>query len=152
MPEAHNNAMLRTRPVVKEDSATWLRLRCELWPDGIDDHASEVEAFFAGMLVEPEAVLVCEESRGKIVAFAELSVRKSLPNLAGVPVGYVEGLYVIPEFRGQGAARLLLRSSQDWARERSCMAFASDRADRLIIDPNFMKSDGGPHANSARED
>jgi aminoglycoside 6'-N-acetyltransferase I len=71
-------------------------------------------------LQEPLAVLV-----------AEPLIRFDLPGLQGKPVGYVEGLYVIPEARWRGVALKLLRAARHWSAERRCAAFASDRADRL---------------------
>lgn len=41
------------------------------------------------------------------------------------PVGYLEGIYVRPEYRRQGWARRLLEAGQDWARSLGCREFAS---------------------------
>lgn len=112
-------------------------MRCELWPDGISDHGPEIASFFAGALEEPMAVLVAESASDGMVGFAEISIRTDLAGYEGKRVGYVEGLYVPPEFRARGVARKLLRSSWTWAREQECVAFASDRAERIIIDPRF---------------
>jgi aminoglycoside 6'-N-acetyltransferase I len=125
------------RPARPDDAETWERLRCELWPDGREDHAEEIAAFFAGTTVEPDAVFIVEDPEGNAIAFAELSVRTNLPTLVGTRVGYVEGLYVVPEARGSGVTRALLRASRDWARRQNCAAFASDRAERVIIDKSF---------------
>ena len=125
------------RHVAGADAAVWEKLRCELWPDGADDHPGEIGQFFAGNLDEPIAVLVAENASGTIVAFAELSIRTDLAGLEGAPVGYVEGLYVIPEFRHCGIARKLLQASRGWAHTQKCVTFASDRAGRIIIDGSF---------------
>lgn len=66
----------------------------------------------------------------------ELSIRRDL-NGIGDAVGYVEGLYVMPAFRGRGIARKLLVEAKEWARRNGCDSFASDRADRIIVDPGF---------------
>lgn len=128
---------VKIRPVRVADAEAWEQSRCDLWPDGRADHAAEIAAFFAGTLDEPEAVLLAEDSEDKLVAFAELSIRTDLSSLIGARVAYVEGLYVVPEVRGRGIARQLLRASVDWARQQRCTAFASDRADRVIIDPRY---------------
>jgi aminoglycoside 6'-N-acetyltransferase I len=107
-------------------------MRRELWPDG-DDHDMEIGAFFAGSLIEPEAVLVAEDD-GLLIGMAELSLRRDVVGLEGKLTGYVEGLFVRPAFRGRSVASRLLRASQEWARELGCVAFASDRAGRLIVD------------------
>lgn len=124
------------RPIEPSDAATWERLRRDLWPEDPESHAVEIASFFAGSLAEPQAVLVAQEGPN-LVAFAELSIREEFPGLAGKRVGYVEGLYVTPAFRGRGIARTLLSASKSWARENHCDAFASDRAERIIVDPRF---------------
>jgi aminoglycoside 6'-N-acetyltransferase I len=131
---------MRIRPIEPSDAATWERLRSELWPVDAWTHAPEIEDFFAGKASEPEAVLVAEDDVGLIVGFAEFSIRTDIPSLEGRRTGYVEGLYVMPEFRSRGIARWLLVTARNWAREKRCAGFASDRADRLIIDRRFRNS------------
>src|SRR5215469_1831511 len=86
-------------PIAAENAADWTRLRCLLWPDGVEDHAAEIAAFFAGTLVEPVAVLAAIARDGNLCGFVELSIRSELPALKDNRVGYVEGLYVVPEAR-----------------------------------------------------
>jgi aminoglycoside 6'-N-acetyltransferase I len=127
---------IELREIRKEDEAEWLRLRNDLWPDGKNDHEEEIAKYFAGGLKEPVAVIVAERA-GKLIAIAELSIREDLEGYTGKKVGYVEGLYVEPECRGGNVAVLLLRAAQNWARENECVAFASDRAERIIVDPRY---------------
>lgn len=123
------------RDITSNDSSAWLAMRRELWPDG-DDHDVEIAAFFAGSLEEPEAVLVAEED-GLLIGVAELSLRRDVAGLEGKLTGYVEGMFVRPAFRGSGVGLRLLRASQEWARSRGCVAFASDRAGRVVVDWGF---------------
>jgi aminoglycoside 6'-N-acetyltransferase I len=109
------------------DALGWARLRQGLWPsDPPGDLAAEVEAFFAGTLAEPEAVLVAESSEGALVGFAELSLRPYAEDCTTTPVGYLEGWYVVPEVRGRGVGRALVTAAEAWAREQGCSEFASD--------------------------
>ncbi len=124
------------RPIAPSDAATWERLRRDLWPEDPESHAVEIASFFADTFPEPQAVLVAQDGPN-LIAFAELSIRDDIPDLARKRVGYVEGLYVTPAFRGRGIARTLLLASKSWARENHCDAFASDRAERIIVDPRF---------------
>jgi len=43
-------------------------------------------------------------------------------------VAFLEGLYVMPEARRQGAARALIDAVRAWARDRGCKELASDTA------------------------
>jgi len=124
------------RAARREDAETWRSLRNAHWPSGAEDHEREIAAFFAGTAAEPQAVFLAER-KGEVVAVMELSIRIDLASLVGVKVGYVEGFYIVPRCRGKGLARLLLRAAQEWSRKQGCTAFASDRAGRVIVDPNF---------------
>lgn len=126
------------REIRPEDAAEWLAMRRELWPDG-DDHDVEIAAFFAGLLKEPEAVLVAEDE-GLLIGVAELSLRRDVVGLEGKLTGYVEGLFVRSAFRGRGIALQLLRASQAWARRRECVVFASDRSGRVAVDRDFANA------------
>lgn len=128
------------REVRPEDGLIWERLRYELWPGEDETHGEVIAAFFQGGVQEPEAVLLAEEDGRAVIAFAELSVRTDLPGLEGQRVGYVEGLYVVPEMRSRGVARALLAATRSWARGRSCTHGASDRDDRVILDRSFTTS------------
>lgn len=132
----NSDAQMQIRPIRPKDGEDWLRLRCDLWPEGAEDHSGEIAAFFAGPATDPLAVFVAE-SGGRCIAIMELAIRENLPDHAGEKVGYVEGLYVVPEFRERNVAKHLLRAAQAWAREQQCVAFASDRAERLILDLRY---------------
>ena len=121
------------RPVTPDLAATWEAMRRGLWP-GSEEHGSEVAAFFKGSSTEPRAVFSAHDLSGAMIGFAELSIRFETAGLEQKPTGYVEGLYVIPARRKQAVARKLLRAARNWARDQGCVAFASDRADRVIID------------------
>jgi aminoglycoside 6'-N-acetyltransferase I len=130
---------LTIRPVKPSDAPQWEALRNELWPAPDGEHRGEIAGFFAHTRIEPESVLVVESDDRHVVAFAELSIRNDLTGLEGKAVGYVEGMYVIPERRNSGIARRLLQASRDWAYDHACEFFGSDRADRIIMDPSFRK-------------
>jgi len=142
--ENMNTATILIRSITPSDIPVWEELRCAHWPDGADDHAQEIAAFFAGTLEEPVEVLIAEDEEHTVIGFAELSIRTDLPGLDGHRGGYVEGLYIRPEFRGGNAARRLLQESRHWARQKGCTIFASDRAERIIIDRSFSR----PHTST----
>lgn len=61
------------------------------------------------------------------VGYAQCQLRRDyVEGCSSSPVGYLEGLYVVPAFRGQGIARALLAQCEKWAKSRGCAEFASD--------------------------
>lgn len=109
------------------DRDEWLVMRARLWPEsGLAEHQREVNAFFAGSLVEPLAVLIARAEDGAPVGFAELSIRGYVDGCDTRDVGYLEGWYVEPPYRFRGVGRSLVEASMAWARARGCREFASD--------------------------
>src|SRR5690348_712280 len=87
------------RPAQAGDIAALAPLRADLWPDGTPaHHAEELVRAFRGELHWVEVILVAEAA-GQIIGFAELSLRSTVNGCESTPVGYLEGWYVIPEFR-----------------------------------------------------
>jgi aminoglycoside 6'-N-acetyltransferase I len=61
------------------------------------------------------------------VGFCEISLRNDyVEGTEGGTVGYIEGVFVVPEYRGQHIAKKLLVQGENWSRERGCSEFASD--------------------------
>jgi aminoglycoside 6'-N-acetyltransferase I len=118
--------MIRVRHARPNDRAAWLEMRGALWPDGPPaEHASEIDAFFAGELRDPRAVLLAEAD-GRIAGFAELSVRQYAEDCDTDRVAYLEGWYVDPDARRQGVGRALVEAAEAWAEGLGCSEFASD--------------------------
>lgn len=142
MRSAKCNLMIRA--MTPADAGTWQSLRRDLWPDGAEDHGPEIAMFFAGHPFEDlTAAFLAEDCNLVVLGYAELAIRLDVEGLAGVRTGYVEGLYVVPEFRHCGVAWELLRFSRRWAQQQGCEAFVSDRAGRIVVDKTFARVDAG---------
>ncbi len=128
------------RPINSSLASAWEAIRKKLWPEGSEEHATEIRVFFNGCSTDPVEVLTAHNSSNSMVGLVELSIRLNVAGLEGKRTGYVEGLYVDPGLRGQGVARMHLTESRRWARKQGCAAFASDRADRVIIDRRFRSA------------
>lgn len=75
---------------------------------------------------EKSAVFIAKED-GRAVGFAQCSLRFDyVEGTSCSPVGYLEGIYVKPEYRHKGLAKELLNSCENWAREKGSSEFASD--------------------------
>lgn len=78
-------------------------------------------------LAQGKAALFLAVEKGETVGFAHCSLRHDyVAGTATSPVGYLEGIYVQPELRGQGVGKALLRACEAWALEMGCREFASD--------------------------
>jgi aminoglycoside 6'-N-acetyltransferase I len=108
------------------DQPGWLDLRMALWQDAT---AEEHRAYMAISLAQPERFLqlMMYDARREPVGFIEGSIRSDYVNgTESSPVGFVEGVYVLPAWRRQGIARQLFAAIGDWARARGCRELASD--------------------------
>lgn len=123
------------RSVKQSDADSWQRLRNLLWEG--DDHKSEIARFFRGDAEEPNEVLLAVSENNEVIAHIELSVRYDIEGLVDLKTGYVEGLYVDDSNRVSGIALKLLRAAESWAKDQGCLAFASDRDDRVIIHTRY---------------
>jgi aminoglycoside 6'-N-acetyltransferase I len=104
----------------------WLDLRLALWSDATAD---EHRAYMALSLAQPERFLqlIAYDVQRHPVGFIEGSIRADYVNgTASSPVGFVEGVYVVPAWRRKGIARRLFDAIGDWARARGCRELASD--------------------------
>ncbi len=119
--------MFSIRPVKTSDTASWLILRCALWPGNSEsEHRGEIEQFLAGQAREPQAVFLALDASEKAVGFAELSIRPYAEACRTNRVAYLEGWYVAFKARRQGIGRALVEAAEVWGRMQGCTEFASD--------------------------
>lgn len=61
------------------------------------------------------------------IGICEISLRTDyVEGTEGGPVGYIEGIYVLPEYRNRHIAKKLVLLGENWSREQGCIEFASD--------------------------
>ena len=109
---------------IEQDAAVLADLALMLWPS---HDAAELRDEFTELLKSEEAAcfLACEA--GVPVGFAQCQLRHDyVEGTQTSPVGYLEGIFVRPEFRHRGLAKQLLGACENWAREKGCTEFASD--------------------------
>lgn len=58
------------------------------------------------------------------------------------PVCYLEGAYVLPEYRRQGISSEFVRMVEEWARERGITELASDAELENAVSHQFHKKNG----------
>lgn len=107
------------------DIHAWSALRAALWPDDPATHAGDIRE----ILSRPERAtgLLALDLDGTPCGFAEATVRSDYVNgTESSPVGFLEGWYVAPEFRGRGVGRALIGAVERWTRDGGCRELASD--------------------------
>lgn len=108
--------------VTNDNSIVWAKLCNELWP-----YKSIKEMLYAFNNDEYQNEFLYQID-GIYVAFVSLSVRNDYVEgkADSRPVGYLEGIYVKPEFRKRGIARELITFAKKWTVECGCCMLASD--------------------------
>ncbi len=108
------------------DQPGWLDFRMALWADATAD---EHRGYMAIALAQPERFLqlMMYDDQRVPIGFIEGSIRADYVNGTETsPVGFVEGVYVLPAWRRRGVARRLYEAIGDWAKARGCRELASD--------------------------
>jgi aminoglycoside 6'-N-acetyltransferase I len=113
------------RELRPDEYDAWLDLRALLWPE---QSRADLAHEQAEMQSDPNRnrTFVAVAENGELSGFVEVSIRDWAEGCATRPVGYLEGWYVVPEQRGTGVGRALIRAAEQWAREQGCTELASD--------------------------
>ena len=99
-------------------------LALQLWPD---HRKEELREEFEALLVRDDAAVFLAFEGDLPVGFAQCQLRRDyVEGTESSPVGYLEGIYVVPAYRNCGTARRLLGACESWAKENGCREFASD--------------------------
>ena len=116
--------MLMIRNALLSDAATVAALAQQLWPH---HEAAQLQEEFEPLLEDANAAVFLAFSDDMPVGFAQCQLRHDyVEGTASSPVGYLEGIFVVPAYQKQGIARALLASCEKWAKEQGCVEFASD--------------------------
>lgn len=117
---------MKVTPASPQDTADWLALRRQLWPEAsVDEHRGDIEKMLGD--AERAACFLARSADGAVAGFAEVSLRHDYVNGCSTsPVGFLEGLFVVPQSRRQGVARALVAAAEAWAAHHGCREFASD--------------------------
>ena len=129
----------------EQDAEVLDGLACLLWPN---HDAAELRDEFAEILKSEQAACFLAYEAGVPVGFAQCQLRHDyVEGTRTSPVGYLEGIFVQPEFRHRGLAKQLIKACESWAKEKGCSEFASDCELGNDASLNFHLSMGFTEAN-----
>ncbi len=113
---------MEIRALDKSDIEAWIDMRQRLSPYyERSELAAEVSEWGLGRT----GVMVADLD-GRMVGFAEVTMREGAPGCATSSVGYLEGWWVESSYRRRGIGTALLEASEEWSRVRGATEFASD--------------------------
>ena len=95
-----------------------------LWPE---NEREPLRSEFVEMLrADGDQVFVAREGEATI-GFVHVSIRVDyVEGSTTSPVGFVEGIFVMEGYRGQGVSRQLVEAAGDWSLSKGCHELASD--------------------------
>ena len=106
------------------DVKTVTCLAQQLWPH---HETAELQTEFDVLLSNTDVAVFLAFHGTSPVGFAQCQLRHDyVEGTDSSPVGYLEGIFVLPEYRKNGVARMLLTACENWAKETGCTEFASD--------------------------
>ena len=112
------------RKASKNDIITIANLAVLMWNNAsVDDLANE----FSELLSRDNAQIFLEYENDIPVGFAQCQLRSDyVEGTETTPVGYLEGIFILENYRNRGYAKELLNECEKWAKDKGCKEFASD--------------------------
>ena len=95
-----------------------------LWPE------NSLDAFIQNMkeiIRDENSTIFLAYDQDQAIGFAQCQLRHDyVEGTDSSPVGYLEGLYIVDQYREKGIAKGLVQACENWAKEKGCTEFASD--------------------------
>ena len=107
----------------RKDEEDWLKLRQSVYGFHPEDfHRREMEMW----LTDSTKCCWLAREQEEAVGILEASLRNVVDGCLSSPVGYIEGIFVLPDWRARGIARALILTAEDWMRGQGCSEVATD--------------------------
>lgn len=112
----------------------------EFWNDCSFDE--EFESYKSIIDSENEICYLVKQQED-YVAFIHLSIRNDyVEGATELPVAYIEGIYVKPDYQKQGIAGSLIKVAEDWAKQKGLNQIASDTDLNNLVSIDFHHKTG----------
>lgn len=107
-----------------KDLSSLAHMAVKMWQDS---SVLGLEEEFKEIIHNDNAVVFIKFVDEKPIGFAQCSLRFDyVEGTQTLPVGYLEGIFVLEQYRSNGYAKDLLMACEQWAKEKNCSEFASD--------------------------
>lgn len=113
------------RRVSEEDFSAWMSMRDALY-SGLDPVFHQKEMQLYSKSPDKQSYVAVLEEESTPIGFIEVSLRNIVDGCESSPVGYVEGFYILPDYRGLGVARKLFTQAEKWFVEQGCTEVGTD--------------------------
>ena len=118
------DGVLRLTAATERDLKVWRAMREDLYA-GVDAAFNEFEmALILGST--DRACLLVRAPNDEAVGFIEVSLRNVVDGCLGGPVGYIEGIYLVPSWRGLGLGPGMIEAAAEWFQSQGCRDMATD--------------------------
>lgn len=88
---------------------------------------NELKSEFECGLKNKNAVFYISSENDAPIGFVQCHLRFDyVEGTSSCPVGYLEGIFILKEYRRKGYAKALIAECENWARQMGCVEFASD--------------------------
>lgn len=108
----------------KNDIEIIVNLAISMWNShSADDLANK----FSKIISKDNAQIFLKYQNDIPVGFAQCQLRNDyVEGTSTTPVGYLEGIFIMKDYRNRGYAKELLNECEMWAKDNGCKEFASD--------------------------
>lgn len=100
------------------------QMASELWPE---NELEDLKRDFIYIIGHLKNKVFLAKNDGKGIGFIHMTIRTDyVEGSSSSPVGYMEGLYVKPDYRNNGIAKELYEAGAKWAKSKGCSEVGSD--------------------------
>jgi len=114
---------VRIKEMRREDFGVVHELRDAVYT-GVSSEFHDAELAIILEAPDRECWVVYDGERA--VGFVEATLRNAVDGCLTSPVGFIEGIYVRPEFRGRGLGARLVGVATEWSKQAGCTEMATD--------------------------
>ncbi len=135
---------IKIRIAIEDDIDFLVQFAKQLYNSGEDLHED-----FHNLLKDDDAVVFLAYDQNKnVIGFAHVEIRHDyVEGCKTNNVGYLEGIFLQPEYRSFGVGKMLVEKAIKWAKEKGCTEFASDCEVSNDISVKFHESVGFHEVN-----